>query len=65
MTRAAQPASEPTALMEVPASIGAGIASEVSAALASLDERPVDEHPDVFESVHERLRTSLSGIDHV
>ncbi len=65
MTEAPQPASEPAAGIEAPARVGAGIAGEVSAALAGLDERPVDEHPDIFESVHSRLRVTLSGIDHV
>jgi len=65
LTEISQSAAEPAADIEAPVPVGAGIAGEVAAALAGLDERPVDEHPDVFESVHERLRTTLSGVDHV
>lgn len=42
-----------------------GIAGEVSAALAGLVDRPVEEHPEVYEAVHRRLGDTLSGIDHV
>jgi hypothetical protein len=42
-----------------------GIASEISAQLAGLVDRPVEEHPEVYEDVHQRLRNTLSGIDHV
>lgn len=43
----------------------AGIAAEVSRDLGGLAERPVDEHPEIYESVHQRLGDTLSGIDHV
>ena len=38
--------------------------SEVDAVLDSveaLDERPVEEHPAVFEAAHEQLRAALDG----
>ena len=38
--------------------------SEVDAVLDSveaLDDRPVEEHPAVFEAAHEQLRRSLDG----
>lgn len=43
----------------------AGIAADVSAALAGLEQRPVEEHPAVYETVHRRLGDTLSGIDHI
>ncbi|MDQ3716711.1 MAG: hypothetical protein M3381_11965 [Actinomycetota bacterium] len=42
-----------------------GIATEISAQLAGLADRPVEEHPEVYEDVHQRLGDTLSGIDHV
>jgi len=42
-----------------------GIASEVSQTLSGLAERPVEEHPEVYETVHRRLGDTLSDIDHV
>jgi len=42
-----------------------GVAAEVSEVLAGLSERPVDEHPDVYEAVHRRLGDTLSDVDHV
>lgn len=42
-----------------------GIAADVSAALSGLADRPVQEHPEVYEAVHRRLGDTLSGIDHV
>lgn len=65
MTGTLKSASEQVAGIEAPTPVGAGIAGDVALALAGLEERPVEEHPEVFESVHERLRTTLSGIDHV
>jgi hypothetical protein len=32
---------------------------DVLASLGGLDDRPVDEHPSVFEHAHERLRQAL------
>ena len=34
---------------------------EVIASLQGLDERPIEEHPAVFERAHERLRQALDG----
>jgi hypothetical protein len=34
---------------------------EVLTSLDGLDERPVEEHPAVFEHAHERLRQALDG----
>jgi hypothetical protein len=34
---------------------------DVLAALGDLDDRPVEEHPAVFEHAHERLRQALDG----
>ena len=31
--------------------------------LAELDERPVDEHVQVFDDVHRLLQTALTGVD--
>jgi len=42
-----------------------GIAGEVSETLSGLAERPVEEHPAVYEAVHRRLGDTLSDIDHV
>jgi len=42
-----------------------GIAGEVSETLSGLTERPVEEHPAVYETVHRRLGDTLSDIDHV
>ncbi len=41
------------------------IAGDVSAELAGLANRPVEEHPDVYEAISRRLGDTLSGIDHV
>jgi len=42
-----------------------GIAAQVSEALSGLAERPVEEHPEVYETVHRRLGDTLSQVDHV
>ncbi|MDQ4038533.1 MAG: hypothetical protein M3313_09330 [Actinomycetota bacterium] len=42
-----------------------GIANEVSETLSGLAQRPVEEHPEVYETVHRRLGDTLSAIDHV
>lgn len=42
-----------------------GIASQVSETLSGLAERPVEQHPEVYETVHRRLGETLSDIDHV
>jgi hypothetical protein len=42
-----------------------GIAGEVAQILAGLAQRPVEEHPEVYETVHHRLGDTLSDIDHV
>jgi hypothetical protein len=34
---------------------------DVLASLQGLDDRPVEEHPAVFERAHERLRQALDG----
>ena len=42
-----------------------GIAGDVSAEMAGLENRPIEEHPDVYEAISRRLGETLSGIDHV
>ncbi|MDQ3477166.1 MAG: hypothetical protein M3492_12785 [Actinomycetota bacterium] len=42
-----------------------GVATDISAQLAGLADRPVEEHPEVYEEIHRRLGNTLSGIDHV
>lgn len=42
-----------------------GIAGEVAETLSGLAERPVEEHPEVYETVSRRLGDTLSDIDHV
>ncbi|MGI8722055.1 MAG: hypothetical protein ACR2JG_07490 [Geodermatophilaceae bacterium] len=45
--------------------ISPGVATKISAQLAGLADRPVEEHPEVYEDVHRRLENTLSGIDDV
>jgi len=48
---------------ETPGPVRTGVA-DVDAVLDSvgaLDERPVEEHPAVFEAAHEQLRRALDG----
>ena len=40
---------------------GVPAVDEALSALEGLEERPVDEHPAVFESVHAALRSVLNG----
>lgn len=58
-----QPEGDPVGESE-PAEVS-GIAGEVSETLAGLAQRPVEEHPEVYETVHRRLGDTLSDIDHV
>ena len=37
--------------------------AEIGAALRSLGERPVTEHPAVFEQIHAELQTALNRLD--
>lgn len=41
------------------------LATELSAELSGLAERPVEEHPEVYEAIHRRLGETLSGINEV
>lgn len=41
----------------------AGIAGELAPELAGLGERPIEEHPEVYEAIHERLGEILAGIE--
>jgi hypothetical protein len=45
-------APEPTGVEEV---------DDVLASLQALDDRPVEQHPAVFERAHDRLRQALDG----
>lgn len=45
--------------------ISPSVATKISAQLAGLADRPVEEHPEVYEDVHRRLENTLSGIDDV
>lgn len=40
---------------------GVQAVDDVLAGLAALDERPVDEHVEVFEQAHDRLRRALDS----
>lgn len=42
-----------------------GVADDVAADLAGLRDSPVEDHPDVYQGVHDRLRATLSGIDNL
>ena len=42
-----------------PERTGVEVVDDVLASMRGLDESPVDEHPAVFESAHERLRQAL------
>jgi hypothetical protein len=53
--------SEPTADGTIPTRTGVPAVEEALARLEGLEERPVDEHPAVFEAVHTSLRAVLSG----
>lgn len=64
MTQPGSPTELPDTV-EVEHAAAPGIAGEVSTALAGLADRPVQEHPEVYEEVHQRLGNTLSGIDHV
>jgi hypothetical protein len=44
-----------------PESTGVEEVDAVLASLQALDDSPVEEHPAVFEQVHERLRQALDG----
>ncbi|MEO5854220.1 MAG: hypothetical protein ABIQ15_17065 [Nocardioides sp.] len=54
-------ATGPEELFDSPESTGVAAVDEAMVSLHDLDERPVDEHPAVFESVHGALRAVLSG----
>ncbi|MBA3410739.1 MAG: hypothetical protein H0U15_07840 [Geodermatophilaceae bacterium] len=45
--------------------VAPGIAGEVAVALAGLADRPVEEHPGVYEALHRHLGDTLSSVDHV
>lgn len=60
--------TEPPRVASVPepqTSHPTGVATDISAQLAGLADRPVEEHPEVYEEIHRRLGNTLSGIDHV
>ena len=44
-----------------PQRTGVEVVDDVLASMRGLDESPVDEHPAVFESAHDRLRQALDG----
>ncbi len=44
-----------------PERTGVEVVDDVLASMRGLDDRPVEEHPAVFESAHERLRQALDG----
>jgi len=46
-------------------STGVAEVDEVIASLEGLDGRPVEEHVEVYESAHDRLRRALDGADGV
>jgi len=44
-----------------PVRTGVGDVDAVLDSVEALDQRPVEEHPAVFESAHDQLRRSLDG----
>ena len=44
-----------------PERTGVEVVDDVLASMRGLEECPVEEHPAVFESAHERLRQALDG----
>ena len=50
---------------EMKPAVAPGIAGEVAVALAGLADRPVEEHPGVYEALHRHLGDTLSSVDHV
>lgn len=44
-----------------PERTGVDVVDDVLASVRGLDDRPVEEHPAVFERAHERLRQALDG----
>jgi len=57
-SRDVDPAETAQELAE-PERTGVEVVDDVLASLRGLDESPVEEHPAVFESAHERLRQAL------
>lgn len=51
----------PEEFSDAPESTGVDAVDEALASLHGLESRPVDEHPVVFEAVHDALRAVLSG----
>ena len=44
-----------------PERTGVQVVDDVLDSMRGLDDRPVEEHPAVFESAHEQLRQALDG----
>jgi hypothetical protein len=61
MTEHAPETDQPETPDAEPQRTGVEEVDDVLDSMQGLDERPVEEHPAVFERAHERLRQALDG----
>lgn len=61
ITASDQPAAIACGSSDVPAEGPPGL--DITEQLAALRDRPVEEHPELYEAIHQRLGDVLAGID--